>query len=219
MALAASILLLCEILLPAPKISLIPSWRVLPRGNVTILCEAPTTEGLTFYLKKGHQTIASPRPGDKGLAHFPITNASSKDGGMYTCFYHNSSKSSSEYSEPLELLITDLELPKPNITLYPKKLIYLGSNVSIQCSFKVVTQHPIQRFYLHTDADKMKPHSVKPDGDTATFNIREVQEHHAGKYRCSYRAPSGDFISSKSSDDLELFIIGKGSDSLSPRQI
>ncbi|CAI5790773.1 immunoglobulin superfamily member 1-like [Podarcis lilfordi] len=126
---------------------------------------------------------------------------------MYTCFYDNSSKSSSECSEPLELLITDLELPKPNITLYPKKLIYLGSNVSIQCSFKEATQRPIQRFYLHTDADKMKADSVKPDGDTATFNIREVQEHHAGKYRCSYRAPSGDFISSKFSDDLELFVI------------
>uniref|UniRef100_A0A670K1D5 Ig-like domain-containing protein n=1 Tax=Podarcis muralis TaxID=64176 RepID=A0A670K1D5_PODMU len=107
-----------------------------------------------------------------------------------------------------------IKLPKPNITLYPKKLIYLGSNVSIQCSFKEATQRPIQKFYLHTDADKMKPHSVKPDGDTATFNIIEAQEHHAGKYRCNYRAPSGDFISSKSSDDLELFVIGKGSDSL-----
>ncbi|XP_054850086.1 leukocyte immunoglobulin-like receptor subfamily A member 2 [Eublepharis macularius] len=140
----------------------------------------------------------------EGQSNFSITNVSKEDGGEYTCYSCDpNTQSQSERSEPVELLIQDPDLPRPNISIRPNKWAAIGHNVTIQCWAK----GPIKRFYLHTVNKKIQEvqliQEVEPDGDMAEFLLSNVNWHHAGRYHCNYRPPSG-FLTSMSSNSVEL---------------
>ncbi|XP_042329718.1 immunoglobulin superfamily member 1-like [Sceloporus undulatus] len=187
---------------PAPKISLIPMWRILLRGNATIVCKAPLFPMFHLYLEKDAQNLIIPTEGINGVAYFLITNVSAEHGGMYKCCYNSSSLSHSKCSGLLELLITDPDLPRPNISLTPRKMIHLGITVTFQCSAK----GPIQGFYLHKNGNKLDSQSVKLDEDSVIFSFTDVKQTNGGRYHCSYKSSSYPFIS-ESSNEVELFVV------------
>lgn len=102
-------------------------------------------------------------------------------------------------------LLTDPDLPRPNISISHSSINVEKSNVTIQCWGK----GPSKRFSLHQDGGDRTLRSLNPDGNTATFIISNITQKHGGIYRCSYTPPSGFLISSEPSDAVELFVLGE----------
>ncbi|XP_053120288.1 immunoglobulin superfamily member 1-like [Hemicordylus capensis] len=190
-----------------PTISLQPLEVVDLGGNITIHCRSKS-KATVFYFQKSANPVpplfmVTRRTKDNFLL---INNASWQHRGSYQCSYSLSGNvyDLSEPSDPVELLIADPGLPRPNISLSPDRVAVLGSNITIQCWAKV----PIQRFLLHNPRGQIMLYSMKPEEDQATFSISNVALEHGGSYRCSYRPLSELFVISQTSNDMKLFVLG-----------
>ncbi|XP_039366227.1 leukocyte immunoglobulin-like receptor subfamily A member 6 [Mauremys reevesii] len=102
---------------PKPNISLRPSGGVSLGGAVAIWCRGQH-QGVWFVLNKERRHFP-PVDSDGLEAEFPISNVSREDGGNYSCFYHSRSEpfNVSYPSDPVELVVRDPSLPRPNISL------------------------------------------------------------------------------------------------------
>ncbi|XP_053121500.1 leukocyte immunoglobulin-like receptor subfamily A member 1 isoform X2 [Hemicordylus capensis] len=191
--------------LAKPTISLHPTELVTLGGNVTIYCKSQD-RAKNFYLQKpGDQMIYHPMETNGTLAKFSISSANFEHGGSYSCNYCLKSKPYviSQPSDLVELLITDPDLPRPNISLSPSRIALLGSNITIHCWVEVL----IKTFYLYKTGDWMTLRSVKPDdGVMANFSINRVGSNHGGEYHCIYRPPS-EFLISEPSNPMKLLIL------------
>ncbi|XP_053120286.1 leukocyte immunoglobulin-like receptor subfamily A member 6 [Hemicordylus capensis] len=200
-------LLIFDPKLSSPKISLHSIEILAPGQNITFHCQTKVhTSG--FHLEKAgeqmtYQVIHTSEPN----ATFTISNASRDQGGTYRCmyrYYYSSAAIFSEPSEPVELLITDPDLPRPNISLSSNRVAVLGSNITIQCWAK----GPIQRFFLHKLGGQIISLLAQPEGDAAKFTFSNVVLEHAGSYRCSYRPlPEFSIVSETSCDDVKLLVL------------
>uniref|UniRef100_A0A8C4Y118 Ig-like domain-containing protein n=1 Tax=Gopherus evgoodei TaxID=1825980 RepID=A0A8C4Y118_9SAUR len=188
---------------PKPSISLlIPSWGVSLRGAVSVWCRGQR-QGVRFVLnKEGRhvQTVDS----DGFEAVFPISNVSREDGGNYSCSYHSRSElfNMSYPSDPMELVVRDPSLPRPNISLSPTGVTAPGADVTIRCQ----GQRRDVRFFLHKAGDLNPQQHMDPAGAGAEFRIPSVGRQHGGSYSCSYRPQSEPFVSSQPSDPVQLAV-------------
>uniref|UniRef100_A0A8C0IR46 Immunoglobulin domain-containing protein n=1 Tax=Chelonoidis abingdonii TaxID=106734 RepID=A0A8C0IR46_CHEAB len=200
--------------LPKPSISVSPGGVIPVRGNVTIRCRHQRL-GMRFLLYKDgdgdYLTNTDPAGSE---AEFPITSARREHGGNYTCRYTYRSGGTvySEPSDPVQIIVADPSLPRPNISLSPTGVTAPGANVTIRC------QGPRWnvRFFLHKAGDLNPQRHMDPAGAAAEFHIPTMGRQHRGSYSCSYRPGSEPFISSLPSDPVQLVVAGEGPSSTSP---
>ncbi|XP_053120285.1 leukocyte immunoglobulin-like receptor subfamily A member 4 [Hemicordylus capensis] len=189
-----------------PTIFLSPTGQITFGENATFHCQTPQ-KAVRFYLKKaGDQMSQELMKTNETLAKLTISNVNWKSGGRYSCRYGLSLNPFfiSKPSEPVELLITDPDLPRPNISLNSDWVAVLGSNVTIQCWAK----GPIQVFYLHKPRGQIISHLAVPEGDAEKFIISRVVLEDRGSYRCSYRPSTELFTASETSyDDVKLLVL------------
>ncbi|XP_039366228.1 immunoglobulin superfamily member 1-like [Mauremys reevesii] len=135
---------------------------------------------------------------------FRIKNVSREHGGSYNCSYHSRSEPSavSYPSEPMELVVRDPSLPRPNISLSPTWVMAPGADVTIRCQ----GQSQDMRFFLHKAGDRNPQQHMDPAGNVAEFRVPSVGRQHGGSYSCSYRPRSEPFVSSQPSDTVQLVV-------------
>ncbi|XP_053866035.1 immunoglobulin superfamily member 1-like [Malaclemys terrapin pileata] len=205
---------------PKPSISVSPGGVIPMRGNVTIRCRHQRL-GMRFLLYKAgdgnYLTYTDPAGSE---AEFPITSARREHGGSYTCSYSNRTGRAaySEPSDPVQIIVADLSLPRPSIALSPTGVTAPGADTTIRCQ----GQRRDMRFFLHKAKDLNAQRHMDPAGDGAEFHIPTVGRQHGGNYSCSYRHRSEPFISSQPSDPVELVVaeptLPKPSVSIRPSQ-
>ncbi|KAL8176758.1 UNVERIFIED_CONTAM: hypothetical protein K2H54_038327 [Gekko kuhli] len=103
-------------------------------------------------------------------------------------------------SEPVELLITDPNLPRPNIALSPSRMAVPGSNVIIQCW----PRDQNGDIYLQKTGARLKPQAMEANGNTSVFHIKDVSPSDGGNYNCWYRRQ---FLVSHPSVTEELWVL------------
>nr|XP_032653208.1 immunoglobulin superfamily member 1-like [Chelonoidis abingdonii] len=188
---------------PKPSISLLsPSGEVSLGETVSIWCKRQR-QGLRFVLNKEGRHFP-PVDSDGFGAVFPIINVSREDGGIYNCSYHSQSEpfNMSYPSDPMELVVRDPSLTRPNISLSLTGVMAPGADVIIWCQ----GQRRDVRFFLHKAGDLNLQQQMDPTGAGAVFRIPSVGRQHGGSYSCSYRPQSEPFVSSQPSDTVQLVV-------------
>ncbi|XP_015427064.1 PREDICTED: leukocyte immunoglobulin-like receptor subfamily B member 5, partial [Myotis davidii] len=94
-------------------------------------------------------------------------------------------------------------IPKPTIRAEPGPMIPLGSSVTIWCQGTPKVE--VYRLYKEGNAASWYQQKTLDPGDRAKFSITHMTKPDAGRYRCSFRSPSG---WSGRSDPLELVVTG-----------
>ncbi|XP_050783900.1 immunoglobulin superfamily member 1-like isoform X2 [Gopherus flavomarginatus] len=189
---------------PKPSISLLsPSSKVSLRGAVSVRCSGQR-QGMRFVLNKEGRHFP-PVDSDGSEVVFHISNMSREDGGNYSCSYHSRSEpfAMSYPSDPMELVVTDPSLPRPNISLSPTGVTAPGADVTIRCQGQLRDV----RFFLHKAGDLNPQGQMDPAGDRAEFRIPTVGRQHGGSYSCSYRPRSEPFVSSEPSEIVQLVVV------------
>ncbi|XP_054850082.1 immunoglobulin superfamily member 1-like [Eublepharis macularius] len=192
--------------LSRPTISLSPMRALAPGGHVTVYCRNQYWRpAIKFYLQKpGDQEPQHLMETDGATGKISISNLSLEDAGKYSCSFCPELKPFliSIASDPVELLITDPDWPRPNISLSPGRMAFPGDNITIKCWVK----DPIETFYLWKYGNTTKTQSMMAHGNVANFSINNVQLDNRGNYSCSYRPQSAYFRSSKPSISVQVFI-------------
>ncbi|XP_053865523.1 immunoglobulin superfamily member 1-like [Malaclemys terrapin pileata] len=193
-------LVVAEPTLPKPIIS--PSGEVSLGGAVSVQCwgQGP---GVRIVLNKGGRHVAHV-DSEKLKFLFPINNVRREQGGNYSCSHHSRSEPFVRWSESVELVVRDPNLPRPSISLSPTGVTAPGADVTIRCQ----GQRQNVTFFLHKAEDPSLQQHMDPAGDGAEFHISTVGRQHGGNYSCSYRPRSEPFISSQPSDSVQLVVAG-----------
>ncbi|XP_074076083.1 T-cell-interacting, activating receptor on myeloid cells protein 1-like isoform X2 [Macrotis lagotis] len=103
--------------LPKPLLSALPGPVLIQGRHLMLQCQQPTWSflwDLTFALFKAGvpEPLQQQRPGGT-RASFPILVVRTQDSGNYSCIYYYSmmpQQKTSEVSDPLEILVTDLRI-------------------------------------------------------------------------------------------------------------
>ncbi|XP_065276930.1 immunoglobulin superfamily member 1-like [Emys orbicularis] len=211
-------LVIAELPVPGPSISVSPSRVIAPGGAVTIRCQCRCEARRLLLYKGGIRIWDLDADGDGG--EFTIPSARWEDSGSYSCQSHSGSDPPnwSDPSDYVRIVVAELSYPKPSIYLRPSEGVTLGGAVTIRCRGR----HQNMRFLLYKVGNQNLLQDAEPAGDMAEFPIRNVSWRHGGNYRCSYRSKSDRPVQSEPSDPVELVVAElsypKPSISLSPSE-
>ncbi|XP_046790057.1 T-cell-interacting, activating receptor on myeloid cells protein 1 isoform X3 [Gallus gallus] len=169
--------------LPRPSLSLHPSQRVSLGDNVTLRCHLPRLASRIQLCQDQRLTSCMDKYEMQDVADFYITTKR-EHAGMYRCQYQvQKPLQTSEKSDPVELVVTDLSFPPPGISLSPGGHVGTGTNITIRCWNKDYGA----TFLLHKDGCSAALQRQHPDeGGMATFTLFQVTPTDNGTYRCSY---------------------------------
>ncbi|XP_037058104.1 leukocyte immunoglobulin-like receptor subfamily A member 5 isoform X3 [Peromyscus leucopus] len=144
-------------------------------------------------------------PGSKAM--FPILFITELYAGRYHCYYE-SPAGSSEHSDMLELVVTDV-YSKPSLSALPSSVVTPGENVTFQC----VSWLGFETFILTEEGENKLSWTGDsqrhPNGHMqALFPMGPVSPGHRRKFRCYGYDNSNAQVWSAPSEPLELIISG-----------
>ncbi|NWX88555.1 LIRB5 protein, partial [Nothoprocta pentlandii] len=146
-------------------------------GSAIIHCEYQCNGG-TFVLYRSGEKISTLKPYGK-RAEFLISNVTRSFSGPYTCHcMHGDNGTMLARSDILEVLVEELQGPKPVLSILPGHEVTAGSDVLLRCTFW--NDSAICFLYLEGRPGTLYQFSDKE----ATFQLSQVELGNAGRYIC-----------------------------------
>ncbi|XP_065276951.1 leukocyte immunoglobulin-like receptor subfamily A member 6 [Emys orbicularis] len=185
-----------------PSISVSPSGVIAPGRAVTIRCQCRCEARRLFLYKDGIKIRELNAAGDGG--EFTILSARWEDSGSFSCRSRSRLEPPnwSDLSDYVRIVVAETYYPKPSISLRPSRGLGLRGAVTVRCR----GWHQNVRFLLYKDGNQNALQDVEPDGDVAEFPIRNMSWRIAGNYSCRYSTKSDRPICSEPSDPVELVV-------------
>ncbi|XP_012664079.1 alpha-1B-glycoprotein isoform X2 [Otolemur garnettii] len=181
-----------------------------PGDKATLVCVAPLS-GVEFQLRQGEKELPVPRSSSNpDRTYFHLEALAPRDSRpYYTCRYRlwNQQSAWSEDSKPAELIVSNEQLPAPELLAQPaSRSPEPGALVRLRCLGPLVGM----RFALvREDAGGRRVHRVlSPAGTEATFELRNVSVADSANYSCVYVDPEPPFSGSVPSASVELQVEG-----------
>ncbi|CAI5790774.1 immunoglobulin superfamily member 1-like [Podarcis lilfordi] len=139
---------------------------------------------------------------------FTISDVSKKDAGRYSCSYTSVRQPYllSEPSNPVELLLTDPQLPRPIISISSRKPFSVGKDVTIVCE---IAEGPAT-VYLHK-AGELRKWARDSYANVTEFYFRKITMKDKGNYSCCWAKLRSPFLVSNRSHLLELSVLDDAS--------
>ncbi|XP_070489517.1 leukocyte immunoglobulin-like receptor subfamily A member 5 isoform X12 [Equus przewalskii] len=196
--------LLCLGNLSPPRITALPGSTVGPKSPVTILCQGPA-DAEEYVISK----VGSPEPSDrekqllsKTINSFSITEMTPDRTGLYHCSYQ-SGGSWSQFSEPLQLVMTDA-YDKPSLSSMTRNVVASGENVKLQCFSTLKFEAFILRKEHGDRIIQNQLISHQGGNHEAVFLLNQVSSTQTGTYRCYGLFEHYPYVWSRPSDPLHL---------------
>ncbi|XP_044524464.1 leukocyte immunoglobulin-like receptor subfamily B member 3, partial [Gracilinanus agilis] len=169
--------------LPKPSLWLENDSALVTAGrNVTLSCRGSQLAQLYHLEKRQYAkwSVFMDVRATGGKAKFSIPSVTASHAGTYNCFYRHSSHWS-EYSDPMELVVTDL-YDQPSLSALPSPEVASGQNVTLQCS----SEQSYDWCALFKDGEWITYSRTRHQerGHQADFPIPAVNSNHNGTYRC-----------------------------------
>ncbi|NXK52247.1 IGSF1 protein, partial [Chauna torquata] len=163
----------------APTISIfLQPPGVIPLGGSATICCRCLCQGGSFVLyKDGHQLHTLELHGSR--AEFSISNATRRDTAPYSCHYvAGINETVLARSDTLEVLVQELHLPKPVLSVLPGHEVATGADVMLRCTIKHSSAACL--LYLEGQANALDFRS-EPHAD---FYLSQVDQGKRGRYSC-----------------------------------
>ncbi|NXE53853.1 LIRB5 protein, partial [Casuarius casuarius] len=168
-------------------------------GSATICCECQYNGG-SFVLYRNGQQFRTLKPRGS-RAEFSISNATRSFSGPYSCHYlHGDNRTVLARSDTLEVLVEELQGPKPVLSILPGHEVNAGSDVLLQCIF----QDTNASCFLYVEGRAGTLHNF-PEKD-AKFHLSRVEQGNGGRYSCQCYIKGTPLKWSSTSEYLELVV-------------
>ncbi|NXK04307.1 NCTR1 protein, partial [Herpetotheres cachinnans] len=183
----------------APTISIFlkPPGVIPPGGSTTICCSCEQDNGNFVLYKNGHELHTLQLHGSR--AEFPISNATLKDAGAYSCHYLDGGTVLAR-SETLDVMVQELHLPRPVLSVLPGQEVAAGAYVTFRCTIA----HPSAGCFLYLEG-QIKALSLLPK-ERDDFNLSKVHKGNGGRYSCQCFTRDASFKWSAASKPLDLVV-------------
>ncbi|XP_005146884.2 natural cytotoxicity triggering receptor 1-like [Melopsittacus undulatus] len=183
----------------APTISIFlkPPGVIPPGGSTIICCSCQGDEGNVVLYKDGKQLRT--RELQDGRAEFPITNATQKDAGPYSCHYVAGGTVLAR-SETLEVMVKEFRLPSPVLSILPGLEVSAGARVTFRCTIA----HAGASCFLYLEGQDKAPDLIYKDQED--FNLSRVHKGHEGRYSCQCYSWAAVMEWSDVSNSLDLVV-------------
>ncbi|XP_064024059.1 osteoclast-associated immunoglobulin-like receptor isoform X2 [Pogoniulus pusillus] len=183
---------------PSVSIFLKPPGVISPGGSTTICCSCQCANGHFVLYKNGHRLRALELPGSR--AEFTLSNASWGDAGVYSCQYL-AGGSLLALSEGLDVVVQELLLPAPALSVLPGPEVGAGAAVALRCSAAL----PGARCLLYREGQRRALDVLSQHQEA--FSISHAREGDGGRYSCQcFTQAAAIFNWSAASQPLELVV-------------